>query len=170
METPSSSKKRRILPFLLEVVCFVIVGLLLFKFLFFNALVPSGSMEPTIPTNSLVLGSRLSYRHGKIPQYGDIVIFSQGGRYLIKRVVALPGDEIYAQEGFLFRNGTYVEEPYLGSKTGNFGPVTVEENCVYVMGDNRNHSSDSRVFGCVPLSDIKAKALFMYYPYLQKLT
>ncbi len=93
-----------------------------------------------------------------------------GKRSFIKRVIALPGEKIEILNGKVYINGEVLYEPYLvdGLETpmldGEFYSLTVPENCVFVMGDNRTGSSDSRVFGCIPMSRIEGKVLFRIWP------
>lgn len=88
----------------------------------------------------------------------------------IKRVIALPGEHITITEtGEVYINGTKLDEPYLQEgletkRTGPFYDLTVPEGCVFVMGDNRNHSDDSRVFGCVPINKVESKVIGRFWP------
>jgi signal peptidase I len=86
---------------------------------------------------------------------------------LIKRVVGVPGDRIRMQNGVLFVNQKQQKEPYLNAdspSSGSFGPVVVPEGHVFVMGDNRGNSADSRVFGPVPLENLRGKAILRFWP------
>jgi signal peptidase I len=85
---------------------------------------------------------------------------------IIKRVVAVGGDRVEARDGAVFVNGAPIDEPYLdqGVTTGDFSPVTVPDDKVFVMGDNRGHSGDSRSFGPVPLDAIVGKAFIVVWP------
>ena len=93
-----------------------------------------------------------------------------GKRSYIKRVIGLPGDHIEIKEGKVFVNGEQLDEPYLqpGVVTDVIGPgfddFTVPENCVFAMGDNRNHSTDCRAFGCIPLEKIESKVALRIWP------
>ena len=86
---------------------------------------------------------------------------------MIKRVVGLPGDEISVQDGTLFVNGERQEEPYVNEQrpdTSSFGPTVVPEGKVFVMGDNRADSRDSRYIGAVPLENIEGEAFMIFWP------
>jgi len=124
------------------------------------------SMEPTLHDGDRVLISRLSYRLGE-PQRGDIVVFrhpTNGARY-IKRIIGLPGDVLEIRLGQVLVNQQPLEEPYLARRTpGSFGPVRVPAGTVFVLGDNRANSEDSRVFGFLPLRYIIGKAFLLYWP------
>ena len=110
------------------------------------------------------------------PERGDIIVFvypADRSKDFIKRVVGIPGDEIEIREKQLYRNGEPVDrstEPYAqygksfkGGPRDNFGPEVVPEGHVFVMGDNRDHSLDSRFWGFVPYTDIKGKAFVIYF-------
>jgi len=141
--------------------------------------VGSESMEPTLHgcqgcTNDHLLINELAYDLGR-PERGDIVLFQdpQGGEEpLIKRVVGLPGDTLKIRGGKLFVNGELQREPYVINKpclrgaprTCSFGAITVPKGHVFVMGDNRAHSYDSRFFGPVPEGDLIGEALFRFWP------
>ena len=136
--------------------------------------VGSESMVPTLKVWDRVLINKLAYDLEE-PHRGDIVLFeSPDGREepLIKRVVALPGDSLELKHGNLFLNGEKVKEPYLrrepcargAPKTCSFGPKTVPENHVFVMGDNRTNSLDSRFFGPVAEGHLIGETLFRFWP------
>jgi signal peptidase I len=136
--------------------------------------VGSASMVPTLKVWDRVLINKLAYDL-EGPQRGDIVLFESpdgGEEPLIKRVVALPGDRLQLRGGALFVNGSKVDESYLRRetcargmpKTCSFGPKTVPENHVFVMGDNRTNSLDSRFFGPVPEENLIGEALFRFWP------
>ncbi|MEW6268392.1 MAG: signal peptidase I [Thermodesulfobacteriota bacterium] len=147
--------------------------------------IPSGSMLPTLQigdhllVNKLLYGIRIPVYGTRLlgyfePERGDIIVFvypEDREKDFIKRVVGVPGDEIEIRNKRLYRNGEPVgEEPYAQysepSEAGprdNFGPVTVPEGHVFVMGDNRDHSFDSRFWGFVPYEDIKGKAFVIYW-------
>ena len=113
--------------------------------------VPSESMEPTIHKKHLILNWRLPYLLGDpVPEYGDVVIFRETGpqnRLLIKRVIGLAGDEIRISEGKVYRNGEELDEPYLLIQESTYSAAPeflVPESSLFVLGDNRYKSKDSR--------------------------
>jgi signal peptidase I len=129
--------------------------------------VESISMQPTLYAGNFVLVNRLAYKIGK-PSRGDIIIF----RYppdptqvpYIKRVIGLPGDVVHITDGKVYINGDPLVEPYLVTTTNRGGDWTVPANSLFVMGDNRNNSSDSRSWGFVPLQNVIGKAEVVYWP------
>ena len=131
--------------------------------------IPTGSMIPTLEIGDRVLANKFTL-HLWDPERGDIVVFDsiEGGEdALIKRVVGVAGDEIRVQGGILFVNGEWQEEPYVNNESpdgGFYGPTTVPEGHVFVMGDNRANSGDSRVFGPVPLDYVKGEAFLRFWP------
>jgi signal peptidase I len=155
--------------------------------------IPSESMVPTLGIGDRVIAEKLSYRIGE-PTRGDIVVFEQqtegadpsrslwtrvgdtfrelfgmpvtGREDLIKRVIAIGGDRVEAHDGEVFVNGNAIEEPYLSSETvtSDFAATTVPEGSVWVMGDNRGASGDSRRFGPVPVDEIVGKAVVIVWP------
>ncbi len=154
--------------------------------------IPSGSMEQTLNVDDWVVVNKLAYRFGDI-QRGDVVVFDEvtlgaapeeslvgsvtrtvgeavgtrnPGVELIKRVIALEGETIEIRGGAVYIDGLLLVEDYLAPDTvmPSFGPITVPSGEVFVMGDNRNRSKDSRVFGTVPADVIVGRALAVVWP------
>jgi signal peptidase I len=141
--------------------------------------IPSSSMEPTLHgcdgcNNDRVLANKFIYRFTE-PERGQIVVFrsvEDDDMLLIKRVVGLPGDRIQLRGGTLYVNGEPQDEPYVHAnpcirympKTCAFGPVRVPKGHVFLMGDNRANSHDSRFFGAVPEKNVEAEAFLRYWP------
>ena len=131
--------------------------------------VPTGSMEPTLPTKSYFLGWRLPYFFGDpTPARGDIVMFrsEELGELLVKRVIGLGGDTITFADGDVYVNGEALEETYLPEQhitypTGATEVFEVPEGCIFVMGDNRTGSYDSRAWlnPYIPVEQIRSRAL-----------
>ncbi len=145
----------------------VIVAFLLSNFVIINAKVPSGSMISTINKGNKVIGFRLAYVFAD-PKRGDIVIFDapKEDKIYIKRLIGLPGDTIVIKDNTLYINGELIEEDYVDEWTNSPGTTTYEvpKGEYFMMGDNRNHSADSREWGFVKRDAILAKAIFRYYP------
>ena len=124
-------------------------------------------MEPNLRTGERVLASGLPYMFGG-PGRGDVVIFRYPGdpsKNYVKRVVGLPGDIVEIRGGQLFLNGGKLPEPYkLNPAHGSYGPKTVSSDHLFVLGDNRDQSNDSRYWGELPTANVEGKALIRYWP------
>lgn len=136
-------------------------------------LVKETSMEPTVHPNDYVIMSKQAYTFGKIER-GDIIVFKSDlklddnhNKLLIKRVIGIPGDIITISDGNVYLNGDKLEEPYIasGGTIGEIYNLTVPEGEVFVMGDHRNVSVDSRKLGCIDQDDIVGQAVFRLYPF-----
>lgn len=132
--------------------------------------IPTPSMEPAIMTDDRVIAEKIS-RHFREPEVGDVVVIDNpvgGAIPFIKRVIALPGQTVDLRDGVVWVDGRPLDEPYthgLPSEPLDFAlPVAVPEGCVWVMGDNRTDSRDSRAFGPVPVDSIRGRALAVYWP------
>jgi signal peptidase I len=131
--------------------------------------IPSESMTPTLRVGDRVLVNKFIYRFEE-PERGDIVVFESvegGGEDLIKRVVGVPGDEISVRGGRLLVNREPQRERYVNKKfpdSSSSAPTTVPQDHVFVMGDNRANSRDSRYFGTVPEQKIEGEAFLRFWP------
>lgn len=131
--------------------------------------IPSPSMVPTLGIGDRVFVNKFIY-HFHPPNRGDVVVFKsvEGDQEdLIKRVVGLPGDQIEVRGGVLYLNGEAQKEPYVNDRRpdrSSFGPTVVPEGTVFMMGDNRGNSEDSRYFGAVPLEVIEGEAFVVFWP------
>ena len=149
----------------------LLVAFVVKTFLFQAFFIPSPSMVPTLEVHDRVLVNKLSYRLHEVHR-GDVVVFErQPGdagtiRDLIKRVVAVEGDTIETRGDTLYVNDQPVKEPYV--KSSNIGTAvarrTIPANQVFVMGDNRTNSSDSRVFGPIDEDRIVGRAFVKIWP------
>jgi signal peptidase I len=147
-----------------------------------NFRVDGESMVPNLADGQMLLVNRNAYQSFAIggneyypfdpPERGDIVVFDPprgSDKPYIKRIIGLPGDEVTFGDGHVFINGVMLEEDYIEDRTGcgkrsDNCDVVVPEGHVYVLGDHRTNSSDSRVFGAVPVEDIVGKAWLSYWP------
>lgn len=124
------------------------------------------SMEPNLHNGEYVLIDKVSYLlHA--PERGDVVVFTppNESRDYIKRVIGLPGDTVQVTGGQVYVNGVLLDEPYLTGYVNNDMPArVVEEGRYFVMGDNRNNSSDSRTFGSITPQSIVGRAWLVYWP------
>jgi signal peptidase I len=152
--------------------------------------IPSRSMEPTLGVGDRVLVEKLSYRLGG-PARGDVVVFERhsnartpfwedivnvlrdlfgfpttNSQDYIKRVIAVGGDTVEGRNGMVLVNGDRIREPYLAEEieTTTFGPVSVSEGMIFVMGDNRDASTDSRSLGPVPVGSVIGHAFVVVWP------
>ena len=148
----------------------VILALLINLFLAQATRVFGQSMEPTLHTDQRLVVEKISYNHFwhiRGPQRGDVVVLRLGNEseLLIKRVVGLPGDQVEIRSGRVFINGGPLAEPYLTQPTnGDYGPVDVPPLSLFVLGDNRSFSNDSRSFGPISLDNVVGRAWFSYWP------
>lgn len=147
-----------------EVVLILAAVYVVFKFIIQIAWVPSGSMETTLPTRSLLVGWRLSYLVADPePERGDIVTFwnEELGKVLVKRVIGLPGDTVTFQNGNVYINGEELDESYLPAQgiTECDKTFTVPEGCFFPLGDNRTGSFDARGWDepYIAISQIQAR-------------
>jgi signal peptidase I len=127
--------------------------------------VPSSAMAPTVPVSGRVLLDKASFRITGL-HYGDVVEFpvpDVPDRLTIKRVVGLPGDTVDCRDGHVFRDGMAVDEPYLaaGSRT-ECTPATVPAGKVFVLGDNRLGSADSRQWGPIDQANVDGRLLAIF--------
>lgn len=175
-KTTKVKREPKLTSFIIETLSSVATAFIAFfiilTFLFRPVCVDGSSMRPTLIDNDWLLISTGYYK----PHYGDIVIISRELKSkapLVKRVIGLEGDviDIDFEKGIVYRNGEALEEPYTAEPTYlcydvEF-PLTVEENKVFVLGDNRNHSSDSRAsdIGQINIDDILGKARYRVIPW-----
>ncbi len=149
--------------------------------------IPSGSMEPTLFPGDYILVSKFTYGiripytnirlfSYKEPQRGDVIVFiypKDPSKDFIKRVIGMPGETVQIIEGKIYVNNTPIPDPwgYFDKReppdfiaiVENFGPVVVPEDSLFVMGDNRNDSEDSRFWGYLPLKNVLGKAFVIYF-------
>src|SRR5918997_564110 len=131
--------------------------------------IPSESMVPTLLVGDRVFVNKFIYRFAE-PERDDVVVFESvngGEEDLIKRIVAVAGDEIEVRNGTLLVNGEEQVEPYLNENLlfdDSYEPTRVPEEHVFVMGDNRANSADSRVFGPLPIENIEGEAFMRFWP------
>jgi signal peptidase I len=141
----------------------IVIAVLINLFLAQATRVYGSSMEPNLHTDQRLVVEKVTYRlHG--PRRGDVVVLrmpERGPELLIKRIIALPGETLEIRDGTVYID----HEPYLVRRSGStYGPTIVPEGQIFVMGDNRGASNDSRVFGPVSLDRIVGRAWISYWP------
>ena len=172
-------EKNEIFEWVKALVIAILLAAIIRYFLFAPILVDGLSMMPTLKDQDRMVVNKIAYKIGE-PERFDIVVFhATEEKDYIKRVIGLPGDTIEYKEDTLYINGTAYEEPYLteyknqvidGPLTEPFtleeitGETTVPEGEVFVMGDNRRYSKDSRHIGTVEISEILGKTSLVYWP------
>jgi len=156
-----------------------ILGSLIFVMVLTNFIlkpiqINQSSMYPTLKDQQLGFSNILSYRLFGLEQFDVVIVWSnQLNDYLVKRVIARPSDTIEVKNGQLYINQVLISEDFLDKTyvdsfvspfTQDFGPLTMGEDEVFLMGDNRPYSSDSRQFGAFKLEDILSKDVYIFYP------
>jgi signal peptidase I len=125
------------------------------------------SMETTFMPGDVLVVNKLAYKLGDY-QTGDVVIFHNPNyekEDFIKRIIGTPGDTVVIKGGKVYVNGNELQEKYISQPPIYEGEWRVPNDALFVLGDNRNESSDSHVWGFVPLKDVVGKALFVYWPW-----
>lgn len=164
-ETPPKTKSfaRDLLETIaIALILFVLLNVVTSRVKVFNI-----SMQPTLKQGYLLLVNKLAYKLGE-PEYGDVIVFHYNGDQqedYIKRVIGLPGDEVDIRDGVVRVNGMVLTEPYIMEVPGYTGTWSVPEGSLFVLGDNRNHSSDSHQWGYVQMEWVVGKALYIYWPF-----
>ncbi|MGI5825519.1 MAG: signal peptidase I, partial [Bacillota bacterium] len=145
------------------------------SFVIDNRIIPTSSMYPTVPENSRILVNKFTYYFNDV-DFQDIIVFEPTDETkgeagidddMLKRTIGLPGDVIEIKSGTLYRNGEAVKEGYISDNMEyEYGPITVPEGYIFVLGDNRNLSFDSHAWSnpFVPLDNVKGKAFMIYWP------
>jgi signal peptidase I len=155
--------------FLLDVFETVVLAVVLFvgiNLIAARIRVDGASMEPTLVTGEYVIVNRLSYKLGS-PQRGDVIVFHyplDPKVEYIKRLIGLPGDEVEVNNGAVYVNGQLLDESYIKVTTNYIGKWRVPVGQFFVLGDNRNNSSDSHDWGTVPMDYVVGKAILVYWP------
>lgn len=176
-QTPSRGKKEA-WEWIKAVVAAIVLAVLIRSFLFAPFIVEGESMETTLHNREKLVVNKAVYLLRE-PQRGEIVVFhAEAGRDYIKRVIGVAGDTIEMRNDTLYVNGNVVPEPYLAENqekvkdenrplTSDFGPVTVPEGQIFVLGDNRRNSHDSRALGSISIESVVGRAEFVYWPLAQ---
>jgi signal peptidase I len=145
----------------------VVIALIINLFLAQATQVLGQSMEPNLHSTQRVVVEKVTYRFFHGPRRGDIVVIAlpEQSEMLIKRVVGLPGESIEVRSGRVYIDGKPLDEPWtVNPGGGSYGPQTIPPLHVFVMGDNRGASNDSRNFGPVAIEHVVGHAWFSYWP------
>jgi len=146
----------------------ILIAAFIMTFVGRSTVVDGASMEPTLSDGDRLWLDKLSYRFFE-PGRGDIIVFDMPGERYIKRIIGLPGETLWSKDGIVYVDGRPLEEDYVLNQSGrgrDFGPVTVPDGAVFVLGDNRNNSDDSRgSVGMLDIDRIIGKVVFRYYPF-----
>jgi len=150
-----------------SIIIALVLAFLIRTFLVESFIVQGRSMEVTLFDGERLFVEKLSYRWHE-PQRGDIVVFRyplDPSRDFIKRVIAVGGDYVEIRMGQIYVNGQAIQEPYVANRDLQSYPKTrVPPGSIFVLGDNRRNSEDSRVFGAVDLRYVKGRAFLVYWP------
>lgn len=180
VETNDRTKKKKtgkrpfikgIRDYIFLIILAFVVALLMNKFVYANAEVPTGSMLPVVEPGDRLIVNRLSYLF-EDPKRGDIVMFAfpdNEKKNYLKRIIGLPGEKVEIRDGLIYINDgeTPLHEPYLNDlPNGNYGPYNVPDGCYFMLGDNRDNSLDAREWKnkYVKKEKIVGKAWLKYYP------
>lgn len=167
---PQPSKRPAWVSFLIEMLQTLLLALVLYVLIdsvIARVRVENISMQPTLQAGEFLLVNKLSYRNNNSYQYGDIIVFHyppHPQEDYIKRIIGRPGDTVVVREGRVEINGAALNEPYIAAPPNYSGSWTVPEGELFVLGDNRNQSSDSHSWGFVPTGNVVGKALVIYWP------
>ncbi|MCD8510823.1 MAG: signal peptidase I [Bacillus sp. (in: Bacteria)] len=167
----------------IKAVSVALILAIVIRYFFFAPIVVDGqSMMPTLEHNDRMIVNKIGYSIGKPDRFDIIVFHAPQNKDYIKRVIGLPGDTLYYEDDQLYINGEPVEEPYLekykqGASrlpyTGDFhlrevtGYDVVPDGHVFVLGDNRQHSKDSRHIGVIPYDEVVGKANIVFWPFTE---
>lgn len=170
-----TSPMRNAIEWVLVIVGAVLIALIVRNFVMQSFQIPSESMSPTLAVGDRVLVNRLSYRLHDINR-GDVVVFDRPATspkgpddpdYLIKRVIGLPGETIEARDGVVHIDGAPLDEPYIDDSVATKDldePVQIPEGEIFVMGDNRTNSEDSRFIGPIAEDSVVGRAFAVIWP------
>ena len=168
-ESANGSKKSSCMGFIIDTVETILLALILF--LAINAVsarvrVENVSMQPTLKAGEFLLVNRVAYKLSS-PKIGDIIVFHAPGvddLDYIKRLIGRPGDTVSIEDGVVYVNNEPLYETYIAAPPNYSGTWVVPEGQFFVLGDNRNNSSDSHLWGFIPEDSVVGKALLIYWP------
>lgn len=174
-----AKKKNELWEWAKALIIAVLLAAIIRYFLFAPIIVDGLSMMPTLHDHDRMIVNKLSYKIGEPDRFDIVVFHAPEGKDYIKRVIGLPGDKVEYRNDTLYINGKAIDEPYLdeykkdvidGPLTEPFtlkeltGQETVPEGELFVMGDNRRYSKDSRHIGTVPMEKVLGNTSVIYWP------
>ncbi len=174
-EVKEKKTSRGIISLLIMVILVFGVSFALREFVVQGYQIPTGSMEDTVMIGDTVFSEQVSY-HFRAVEPGDVITFQDpevDNRVLLKRVIAVAGQTVELKDGKVYVDGVALDEPYTEGKPSNAFtntiasiryPYTVPEGTIWVMGDNRTNSLDSRYFGPISVSSVNGRAFVIYWP------
>ena len=168
-EKPRNSDAKRFILDLLETLILSVVLFLLINAVTARVRVDGFSMRPTLEDGEFILVNRMAYKF-TTPKRGQIIVFRSPvtqDEDLIKRIIGLPGDEVAINDGHVYINGNLLDEPYIAASPIYSGSWQVVDGFLFVLGDNRNDSSDSHSWGLVPLQNVVGKSILIYWPFAE---
>lgn len=168
-DQPKGTDIKRFILDLLETLVLAIVLFLVINAVSARVRVDGFSMLPTLEDGEFILVNRLAYKIGE-PKRGEIIVFRSPvvpDEDLIKRVIGLPGDEVEVNNGIVSVNGIMLDEPYIAAAPIYNGKWQVVDGYLFVLGDNRNDSSDSHSWGLVPMPNVVGRSILIYWPFDQ---
>jgi len=170
---------KALLDFVKTIILTILAVFIIQKFLFMPVVVDGSSMYPTLEDGQRGFTSLISKRLFGVERFDIVAVYLESKDILlVKRVIGLPGETVELKDDVLYINGEAVEQDFLNEEymasekvnepfnlfTENYGPITLKDDEYFLLGDNRPHSSDSRVFGVFILEDIKSTGMFIYWP------
>ena len=164
--TKEKARKNNTHGWILCIVIAVIAALLVRAFVAEPIQVEGNSMNPSLFSHQTMLVEKISKLFG-MPERGSVVIvhYPNSTNNYVKRVIGLPGETVSITDSTVYIDGNALEEDYTsGEEYPDMQPVTVPENSLFVMGDNRANSQDSRYVGCIPKSDLVGKSVAVIWP------
>ncbi len=171
MEEKAKKSTGRIIWEVVEIVAVAFVlSWVLRTFVVEARVIPTGSMLPTIQLQDRVFVDKIFFKYFDEIRQGDIIVFhpppaAHSSEDFIKRVIGLPGDTVEIKNHIVIVNGEKLNEPYLLEQPDDdFPALKVPSDSLFVMGDNRNNSADSREWGLLPLENVTGRTLFRYWP------
>lgn len=157
-------KSKKVIFEILSYVLIIVLVLLIKNYVASPIRVNGNSMDDTLKDKDIMILNEFTYYFNDIERC-DIVVVKEKGELLIKRVIGLPGEEIECVDGSIYINNRELTETYISGSTMDFEKVKLGKDEYFVLGDNREVSLDSRVYGAYKRKDIKGKASFTIYPF-----